>query len=166
MNQNGASEIKIGPALGVILPRLSLAHWTPSAEQIFTAEKILEAHFKKGFSPDLPIHYGEHIFKDLQGMRDYFRKHPDTAATHWLALVDHEIGRYQAVAQKWTSYRRQYRGEYKDKRKVILISFLTGQYPRWKEDFVMVKDGGTDFLEVTWDPTEQKVLRIYIHGEA
>lgn len=66
------------------------------------------------------------------------------------------------------NYGRQYLGVTKGDRKVIFLNAFceTGSSDSWREELVMVEDGGSCYFQVYFDPETRKFLELQYNGMA
>lgn len=158
--------IKTDKFTGVILSTKEGGSWMPSKEQVLVAEAEMEKYFAKGFVPKLPIVLKGKTYQDLESFKLDYHQGKDADTDAWLEVVEIETAKYQEVAKKWNKYKRQYVGKKVGENQIIEIHFLTGDFENWQTQLIGVMDGGTDFLEVTFDLTNNMVTSVSINGES
>jgi hypothetical protein len=72
--------------------------------------------------------------------------------------------------KKWNAYRFQYQGQEEKGRKFVYINaFCDLHNPKDRnlnKDIVLVKDGGSCFFQLKYDPISNKFYEAYVNGEA
>jgi len=70
--------------------------------------------------------------------------------------------------RKWREYLFQYQGGEEKGRKYVFINALCRPDAGWKleEDFYIVRDGGSCYFHLKYDPTRRRFAELTINGEA
>ena len=70
------------------------------------------------------------------------------------------------VWQRLNEYKRQYIGVILDGKKIIYANFFCSDQPDWKENFVLVMDGGACYFQFNFDPNTGEFFELQVNGEA
>src|SRR5512139_3195229 len=59
------------------------------------------------------------------------------------------------IYNRISSYKRQYIGYLEDKRRLVCVNALSGDYTdrneKWRHEYIWVKDGGSNFFQAIYD---------------
>ena len=70
------------------------------------------------------------------------------------------------VWQRLSEYKRQYVGVVWDGKKIIYANFFCSDEPDWKENFVLVVDGGACSFQFKFDPNTGEFFQLQVNGES
>ena len=70
------------------------------------------------------------------------------------------------VWERLNEYNRQYVGMVWDERKILYANFFCNNEPDWKENFVLVMDGGACYFQFKFDPNIGEFFQLQVNGEA
>lgn len=70
--------------------------------------------------------------------------------------------------RKVFKYERQYLGVTKEHRKLIYLNAFCNpsEFPQWKKEMVCVKDGGSCYFQVYFDPVRKEFIHLRYNGQA
>lgn len=131
----------------------AVAFWEPSAEDIRSLEGVLRSELEQGA-------------EQPERLSDYAVGRPDYQ--DWVRDRVHEI------LARLPDYRRQYIGfESADGSRRIMLSAFPGpafqdvfEFPRWREELVVVTDGGSRYWSVVYDLEIGTLREFACNGEA
>ena len=108
------------------------ANWTPSAQQVLAAREEAK----------------QRVVYDAKRLRP-------------VGLDEWRLRDARDILHHWNSYRVQAWGYTKHRKKLIRLSFLSVDALRdtnWRQDLVVVSDGGSAFWQADYDPVTGKIL--------
>lgn len=127
-------------------------HWVS-----FSAEHASQSGLNEWLFPD-DVKYWSPNAADIQSVEDGVAAFLRENETAFFTDIP--------VWQRLNEYKRQYIGLVWDGKKVIYANFFCSDQPDWKENFVLVMDGGACYFQFKFDPNTGKFFQLEVNGEA
>lgn len=156
------------PVLLLLIPLLLMASCSPSAQNlqgehwvIFSAEQASEWNVGSWFLQDGEnLEYwtptGDHVLALEKELGAFLQANPD-----------HFYERNIPVWDRLEEYNRQYIGIHLDDKQVIYANyFCDSAQLDWRNDFVLVMDGGDCFFQFKYDVDSAEFFDLQVNGSA
>jgi len=74
------------------------------------------------------------------------------------------------IRNRISSYKRQYVGYLEDKRRLVYVNALSGDYTgrneKWRHEYIWVKDGGSNFFQAIYDYNSGRIEWFHVNSES
>ncbi len=127
-------------------------HWVA-----FSAEHARQSGLDQWLFPD-DVEYWSPSVADIQAAED--------GVIAFLQENESAFFTDRPVWERLNEYNRQYIGVVLDDRKILYANFFCSDDPDWKENFVLVMDGGACYFQFKFDPNTGKFFQLQVNGEA
>lgn len=161
---NGGNMFKPRKHLTIILILLFFIACAPAPQNIegenwvaFSAEHASQAGLNEWLFPD-GVTYWSPSAADILAVEE--------GAAAFLQENESAFFTDFPVWQRLNEYNRQYIGVVWDGRKILYGNFFCSDEPDWKENFVLVMDGGACYFQFKFDPNTGEFFQLQVNGEA
>ena len=150
--------------LSIVLFLLFFIACTPAPQNIegelwvaFSAEHANKAGLNEWLFPDSVTYWSPSTADVLaveEGVADFLKQNESAFYTD------------RPVWERLDEYNRQYIGIVWDGRNILYANFFCSDEPDWKENFVLVMDGGACYFQFKFDPNKGEFFQLQVNGEA